>query len=279
VSALDAWLAREAAAPRLRPGAGSQAVWGGAPGAPTGTALLFLHGFSASPDELSPYPQRVARALGASLFMPRLTGHGQDGAAMGEATLADWRRDVAEAFAVAREMGGRVIALGCSTGATLLALALAEGEAAAGAVLLSPNFGVRSRRLQLALDLPLAPLWVPRLMPGEAGRDLQGERARVWTGRYPATAFIPVARAIRAARRADLGAIRAPALLCLSEEDQVIDPRLARAALSRWGGPVAVHRVRHGPGDDPAAHVPAGMLSPGATDALVAATVAWARAL
>lgn len=280
LSGLDHWLAgREGSTTNLRAGAGKRIDWADGSGRQTTVSVVFVHGFSASPRELSPYPERVAKGLGANFHAARLTGHGQDGAAMARATLADWCADVAEALAVGRAIGERTLVMGCSTGATLLALALAGGENVAAAVMLAPLFGTRSRRVQLALDLPLPHLWIPRLMPGERGQEMTGERGLVWTGRYPPAAFIPMAQAVRAVRRADLDAIRGPAFFAFADGDAVVDARLTRAAIARWGGPVTVHDMQHGPGDDPMRHVPAGLLSPGLTDGLTEATLDWTRSV
>ncbi len=276
---LDAWLAaREAEVPRLREGCAKRVIWA-RPGERTPVSLIYVHGFSASGREVSPLPERVAEGLGANLFLARLAGHGQDGAAMGEATLRDWRADVAEAFAVGRLLGGRVLVMACSTGCTLATLALVEGEPAAGAILLSPNFGLASRRIQLLLDLPVIGRVVPRLMPGIRGEPAAGAAAGIWTHGWPARALIPMAAALRAARRSPLDHIRAPALFAFSDRDRVVDPGRTRAVMARWGAPVTHLALAPTPGGDPMDHVPAGALNPGGTEPLLRASLAWARAL
>lgn len=277
---IEAWLAeREARVPRLRPGCAKRVVWAGAPGAATDLAVIYVHGFSASGRELSPLPERVAEGLGANLFLTRLDGHGQDGAAMGGATLRAWRADVADAFAVGRVLGSRVLAMGCSTGCTLLTLALAGGEAAAGAALLSPNYGVWDRRVQLLLDLPGIGAWLPRLLPGVRGEAAAGAAAGIWTHAWPARALIPMAQAVRAVRRADLDGVRVPALFAFAEADRVVDAGRTGSVVARWGGPVTRLSLAPVAGGDPMAHVPAGALSLGGTDGLVEAVLGWARGL
>lgn len=274
---LDGWLGeREAEVPRLRQGCAKRVVWARR-GERTAASLLYVHGFSASGRELSPLPERVAEGLGANLFLARLAGHGQDGAAMGEASLRDWRADVAEAFAIGRLLGERVLVMACSTGCTLVTLALAEGEPAAGVVLLSPNFGLASRRIQLLLDLPVIGTVVPRLVGAARGEPTRSEPAGIWTVGWPARAAIPVAAALRAVRRSPLDHIRAPALFAFSDRDRVVDPGQTRAVMRRWGAPVT--HLALPPGSDPMSHVPAGALNPGGTEPLLRATLDWARAL
>ena len=57
---------------------------------------------------MRPLPDKVAAALGANLFYTRLTGHGQDGAAMAEGSVNAWINDYAEAMAIGRAIGGKV---------------------------------------------------------------------------------------------------------------------------------------------------------------------------
>lgn len=277
---LDAWLAeREALAPDLRPDCEKRVLW--ANGArPTPWAIVYVHGFSASRREVSPFAERVGEGLGANVFATRLTGHGQDGDAMARATLRDWRADVAEALAVGRLLGDRVLAVSCSTGCTLLTLALASGEQIGGAVMLSPNFGLRLRRLQVALDAPFAAHWVPLLVRRPQRPPSASEASGIWTSGYPVQAYVPMAKAVRAVRRADLETIRVPALFVHSEADQIVDPGLTAAVMRRWGGPTNHIAPSPGAGDDPMAHVIAGdALSPGQTESLVRATLDWARRL
>ena len=57
ITELDTALAEaEAQVPGLRPGCEKQILWGGEPGAKTATSLLFIHGFSATGQELRPLP-------------------------------------------------------------------------------------------------------------------------------------------------------------------------------------------------------------------------------
>ena len=47
--------------------------------AKTPLAIIYIHGFSASKNETRPVPDMAAKALGANLYLTRLTGHGIDG--------------------------------------------------------------------------------------------------------------------------------------------------------------------------------------------------------
>src|SRR5262245_7333243 len=80
----EAYLASaEAQVKGIRPGLQKEIVWADlATKRKTPLAIVYVHGFSSSKGEVRPLPDKVAAALGANLFFTRLTGHGQDGAAM-----------------------------------------------------------------------------------------------------------------------------------------------------------------------------------------------------
>ncbi|TIX10328.1 MAG: alpha/beta hydrolase, partial [Mesorhizobium sp.] len=85
----QAYLAREeAAVPNIRDGLEKEIIWANPMvHAKTPLAMVYIHGFSASKGEVRPLPDDVADELGANLFYTRLTGHGQDGAAMAEGSV------------------------------------------------------------------------------------------------------------------------------------------------------------------------------------------------
>lgn len=281
---LDAWLAaREGAVEGLEPGTEKRIVWAGVPGVASAIALVYLHGFSATSAEIRPVPERVARALGANLFLTRLTGHGLDGAALGRATAEDWLRDTAEAVEIGQRIGRRVVVIGTSTGGTLAVLAATDPALAPlidALVLVSPNFGLASRAGQTLLDAPFAEVWGRWLPDDLLGFEPRNDaHARFWTERYPAEAALAMAALVRSVRARDPAAARVPVLFVFSRADRVVSAAATEAVAAAWGGPATVALQQPGPGDDPFAHVIAGdILSPGRTDAVAATMTAWLRA-
>ena len=80
---VDAYLSTaEARFDDIVPGTHKRVSWFGIPGEKTPVAIVYIHGFSASSEELRPVPDLVAKALGANLYFTRLTGHGRGSAAM-----------------------------------------------------------------------------------------------------------------------------------------------------------------------------------------------------
>lgn len=275
---LEGWLsAREEATPRLVPGAEARIRWAEAAGERTALSVVWLHGFSASPPEVSPLFEIVAEALGANLYMARLTGHGQESEDLGAARAADWLGDAAEALAIGAALGDRVIVAGSSTGATLALLATAAAEEPpAGLVLLAPNLRLASPAGRV-LSLPWASEVLPRVLGPERGfTPLNADHARFWTERYPVGALFEMAAVMRAAGRIDPRRQRVPLLILASEQDRVVDTSAARELAQGWGGPARLSLRRMGPGDDPLAHVLAGdILSPGQTAPLAVVITDW----
>jgi alpha-beta hydrolase superfamily lysophospholipase len=238
VGQLDEWLAQqEAAFPDIRPGLQRQVVWHGAPGERTPWAVVYVHGFTASRLETAPLAEQVAQRLGANLYHTRLTGHGRTGEAMGEARAQDWLADTLEALAIGQRIGERVLLMGVSTGATLGTWlgARPEGQAVAGYVLISPNYGPKDKKAEL-INQP----WGTQLalyLEGETrGRAADTEaEALAWTSVYPTRALFPMMALVKQVRESDLSAMTAPLLVLYAPEDQTVDPQEIRQLFPRIG--------------------------------------------
>lgn len=273
---------QEARVPDLREGVAKRVVWHGAPETGTDWAVVYVHGFSATSEELRPLPDRVAGALGANLHFTRLKGHGRSGAAMAEATLDGWMEDMAEALAIGRRIGRRVLVMGCSTGCTLLTLALQQDMArgVAGAVMLAPNYRVRDPKAVLT-TWPGARWWLPLLAGRERGFTPSSEaHGHFWTSRYPSVALLPMGQAVKAVNAMDHGATRVPGLFVFDDRDVLVDHARTRQIAADWGAAAEIFAVETGAGDDPGHHVIAGdIMSPGMTAPIAARVLDWVRSL
>lgn len=278
LATIEAGLATaEAQIPRLRDGCAKRILWAGQPATKTAIAVVYIHGFSATAEELRPLPDLVAKELGANLYFSRLTGHGQDGVAMGAATLEDWQADIAEALKIGQTIGDAVIVIGCSTGCTLLTLAMAQGAKVKAAVYISPNFGLRNRIGQVLLDLPGSRVWAKYLASRTVSLPaVNAAHSAYWTLHYPLAAVHAMGDAVRAARKADLGRIKVPALFCFNAADRVVDPAKTRQVIARWGGSTGIVMLDQQPQDDRMGHVMAGdVFSSGQTLPLAKRILAW----
>lgn len=282
---LDTQLAQsEAQVGGIRDGCAKRVDWANGC-AKTPISVVFVHGFSASCGELWPLPDLIAKALGANLFMTRLTGHGQDGVAMGQARLEDWDADVAEAIKIGEALGDDVIVMGCSTGCTLLTTALAakiEGSAAIkGVVHVSPNFGLAHMWAQALLQLPKVRSWGEYVAGSEQEFEkISDDHAKFWTLKYDTQAVFTMADAVRAAMASPIEDITSPAYFAICETDEVVSPAKTRTVMERWGGPAVEDILVQGPNDDKMGHVMAGdVFSPNQTAPLADRIIAWANAL
>ncbi|MEO3998931.1 alpha/beta fold hydrolase [Mesorhizobium sp. CAU 1732] len=274
--------AEEADVPGLRPDLAKEIVWAYPQSrAKTPLAIVYIHGFSASKGELRPMPDKVAAELGANLFYTRLAGHGRDGPAMAEATVNAWVNDYAEAIAIGRAIGEKVVVIATSTGASLATWAATDPELSRdviGMVLISPNYGVQNAGAWL-LTMP----WGGQIAHLVAGREREFQprseaHGRYWTTRYPTSATLPMAALTELARAAPVETVATPGLFIFSDADKVVQPERTRAIAERWG---AAHETMIVEGsDDPNNHVIAGdALSP-STTALVAGRIsAWIGSL
>lgn len=280
---VGAYLARvEARVTDRRPGVEKRVLWHGAPEVRTPWAVVYIHGFSATSEELRPLPDKVAQGLGANIVFTRLRGHGRSGQAMAEASVEGWMEDVAEALAIGHRIGERVLVMGCSTGCTLITLALHEemGRAIDGVVLLAPNFRVRDPKAMLTTWRG-ARYWLPLLAGRERGFTPSSEaHGQYWTARYPSVGLLPMGAAVRAVNRRAFSDLTTPVLFVFDDRDALVDHTRTREVAALWGGPSDIHAVQTGPGDDPGHHVIAGdILSPGMTDPIAQKVLDWARRL
>lgn len=273
-------VAREAVHDDITPGTEARVIWAGEPEEQTPLSILYLHGFSATSEEIRPVPDRVAEALGANLIFARLTGHGRDGAALAAARAGGWVDDTALFLDLARAAGERVLVIGTSTGGTLAAYAATDPEMArdmAGIVMLSPNFRVANPAAVLT-ELGFARHLVPLLAGAERGfAPLNDRQARFWTTRYGTDALTSLGTLMRETRARDLAAAEVPVLAIFSDLDQVVSAAATREALLSWGGPVTLVPLDlPEAGADPFHHVVAGdILSPAMTGPVTETVLGW----
>ena len=267
---VEAYLAAaEAAVTGLRQGEAKSVVWADpARREATPLSLVYLHGFSADRHEVEPLVSDLASELGANAYFARLSGHGRNGVALGEATVADWLADASEAVAIGGRIGARTVLVGTSTGGTLALWAAAQPQAAervAALVLISPNLGLRDPSARV-LTWPWGGL-IARAVTGpeRCFEPAAPEQALHWTVCYPTRALLPMMALVEHVRSMDLARVRVPTLLVYSRADQVVDPDETARVLGGLGARPAVHVLESS--GDPAEHVIAGaIMSPGTTD-------------
>lgn len=263
----------------ITPGVEKRVIWAGQQETRTPVSVLYVHGFSATSEEIRPVPDRIATALGANLVYTRLHGHGRGADPMAEATVQGWMRDTAEGLAAARAVGDRVVVIATSTGGTLIAAALQDpvlSEKVDAAILVSPNFGI-NHPLAFTSTWPFARSII-RLAEGERRLSTPGTKAeaKYWSYNYPTSSVAVMAALVKAVVALDFSNINIPTLFWISDDDKVVRPDITRTIADRWGGPVTIKTVTMGPGDDPSSHVISGdIMSPGQTDIAVDGMLGW----
>ncbi len=280
---VDAYLAdREAQFDDIREGLQKSIVWAYPQSrAKTPLAIVYIHGFSASSGEVRPLTDIVAQRLGANLYYARLTGHGRTGDAMAEATVEAWVNDMAEALAIGRRLGERVIVIGSSTGGTLATWAATQPQlmdGVAGIVNIAPNFGPQAFGAGL-LTMPWA-LHMAELIQGKR-RSFEPRNelhARYWTYEYPTSAVLPMAELVKLANDSEIRSIRVPALFVYSEQDTVVRTERTAEIVARWGAATEVALIT-GSDDENNHNIAGDALSPSTTGEIADIVTRWVEAL
>lgn len=247
----------------------------------TEIAVVYIHGFSATKQETQPVSQNVAKALGANLFLTRLTGHGRGGAAMAKATMADWINDTAEAIAIGKAIGKKVILVSGSTGGSLSILAASKPELSKqidAMAMISPNIAIHAAPTWV-MNIPWAETILPAVLGAEQSFEPANDaHANGWTHAYPSTAVFPMAALLRTLDSVDYASITKPAFFIYSKKDSVVVADRTEDVIKQWGGRKAVLKINDSM--DPNNHVIAGdILSSNTTDRVSAAIIDWAKKL
>ncbi|MEM8838765.1 MAG: alpha/beta hydrolase [Pseudomonadota bacterium] len=265
----------------VRDGLHKEIIWAnGEAGERRKFAVVYVHGFSASKEEVRPVPDLVAEGLSANLYFARLKGHGRSADAMAEASAEDWLNDMAESLAVGNRIADETVVIATSTGATLATYLAATRpelfENVRALALISPNFKLIAPGSSF-LTLPYARWFMPILV-GEHRIHTRPTPAQehAWTTPYATVSLMPMARLTQALEDISPGDIKVPVLLIYSEEDTVIEPATVKDYAEQWGATARLFRVE-GAGDD---HVIAGaMRSPQTTDEIAQEIVTFVNAL
>ena len=282
-SDLDAYLAnRESAFPDIKEGQQKQIIWADRSNkTKTEYSIVYVHGYSASLGETRPLTDIMAKELGANIFYTRLAGHGRSGDAMGEPFVRHWLSDTAEAMAMGRQLGEKVIVISASTGSTLVSWAMTNETASKDVfanIYISPNFGVVNPASAL-FTLPFARTIVP-LVAGERRvwhPNTELERT-FWSWDYPSEALVTMGTAVKFANSLDYSKVTTPTYFSYSKKDEVVSSDDTDAIYDLWGGPKK--RVYVETSGDPLFHVNAGdAKSPETTEPLAEELLAWIKSL
>jgi alpha-beta hydrolase superfamily lysophospholipase len=236
VAEIDADVTNELRDPRCK----SRLRWYGKAGDRTETSIVYLHGFSASPDDLHPTLDLLAESMQANLLRIRLRGHGLANDGLSAAKASQWLEDAAIARKIGTLIGRRTLLVGMSTGGSIALLsAIQNPEELQGLALLSPNFAVRNqgssiltwpwgRELAAVVTGSRRHKWVPE----------SPIRAALWTTDYDLSAAAEMQSIVDAVRGQPLSEMRVPSLVVHSNIDNVVSIEEMQAKFAEFGSPI-----------------------------------------
>ena len=134
---------QEAKVTHLKPDNQSRIVWAGSI-RKTSWAIVYLHGFSASPMEGDPIHMEFAKRYGYNLYLARLAGHGRDdNDSFKDLLPEDLIASAKQAIAIGQRLGDKLLLMSCSTGSTLSIYLSAENpELVDAQMMFSPNIAL-----------------------------------------------------------------------------------------------------------------------------------------
>ena len=183
---LEKYIAGGEAKHAIKPDNEAKIIWYDSTKQKTPIAVVYVHGFSASPMEGEPTHRRFAKAFGCNLYLSRLADHGIDTTeALLQFTADRAWESAKEALAVGKSLGEKVILLSTSTGGTLaLRLAAEYPEDVFALINLSPNIAINDGAA-FVLNDPWG-LQIARMVVGGNYRvtDASEEHAKYWNKKY-----------------------------------------------------------------------------------------------
>ena len=99
----------------LTPNTDKKIFWYNKNRSKTEYSIVYIHGFSATRQEIVPVCDIVADNIKANIFYTRLTAHGQGPEKFAKVTVNDWLNDTHEAIEIGRRIGNEVILISCLT--------------------------------------------------------------------------------------------------------------------------------------------------------------------
>lgn len=250
----------------LKPNTEKKINWIGEKGKKTKNSLVYIHGFSASRQEIAPVPELIAKNLEANYFATRLTGHGLPGAYMKEGNVHTWLNDGAEAIEIGRNLGENVFVIGVSTGATILAALLSKPEYSdvRGAAFVSPNFSPRDKNARI-LTFPWGSQLVKLIIGKERVLKNKTEEGRLyWTTSYPSEVLCDMMALVEYTKKSSLENTKTPILFYYHQDDGVISPEEVQRVKARLKPEIVSEILVTEPTEDSSNHVITGrIMAPG----------------
>ena len=267
----------------IKEGVAKKIIWANEINTKTPISIVYIHGFTASSEEVRPLPDKIASDLNANLFFTRLTGHGRNPSAMELCSIPNWIRDLHEAIEIGSRIGEKVILLSSSTGGTISVTSALDkklSQKILGYIFISPNFGINNKFAGM-ISWPFSEYWLKLILGKKMKHKPRNDlNKKYWTMSYPTNALIPMAKLVREVNKKDYSTVKKPALFYFSMEDKVVNPHKIREFITKWGGNSTTKIVKLSNKDDKFSHVLAGdIISPNQTDHAKKTMVNWIKNL
>ncbi len=195
--------------------------------------VLVLHGFTGNPSSVRGLAEAFAVA-GFAVELPRLPGHGTHVDDLIETRWSDWRAEGERAHTALVRRCDRVVVAGLSMGGALTCQLAVDHDDVAGIVCINTPMQVPP---ELAEGLRALTEAGQETMDSIGG-DIADPEMRELS--YDKTPLRPLLSMIEAGDelRAQLGAIRCPALIMTSPQDHVVNPADSDLLAAAVSGPV-----------------------------------------
>ncbi|TVZ57101.1 hypothetical protein OD91_2407 [Lutibacter sp. Hel_I_33_5] len=175
----------------IREGNHSRIIWVDSIAKKTEYAVIYLHGFSASPVENEELYTNFSKRYTTNLYAPRLFEHGlRTENPLLNFTAEGYINSAKKALAIGKKIGDKVILLCTSTGATAGLYLAAHHPEIAGLIFVSPNVDVYDTNSNL-----ITKPWGKQILRTVMGGDFQvwyppNDADKYWYGKYRIEAII-----------------------------------------------------------------------------------------
>jgi esterase/lipase len=234
-ASLDKYISDEESKHKIKPNNEARIIWNDSTKQKTPYAVVYIHGFSASPMEGDPVHRQFAKTFGCNLYLPRMADHGIDTTeALLQFTADRAWESAKEALAIGKKLGDKVILLSTSTGGTLaLKLAAEYPEDVFALINLSPNIAINDGAAFILND-PWG-LQIARMVMGGDYRvtDANEEHEKYWNKKYRLESLTQLEELLETTMTKDLfQKVKQPSLTLYyykNEEEQ--DPQVKVSAM------------------------------------------------
>ena len=168
--------------------------------AKTPYAIVYIHGFGASPMEGDPVHRKLAEHFGANLYLARLSEHGiKRNNGLEYLTAEKLVADAREAYMIGKSLGDSVIVIGTSMGGALSLILASERPDMQSLLLYSPCVREYGDQLDAFFE-PWQGYLMEKAMTNEYGvleSPREGDKAKYWSEAYHVNGYASLAVLLR----------------------------------------------------------------------------------